>query len=554
MTDVTPSGEPGTETQARDTMPDLVPVPPPDAALRYKEDHAMDALRHAPRYRNWLILVLTSRRFWFVIVLVVAAAASIIIPWYFWYRAPELPLGVAVVDKTVPFMNRRNHRGLFWLLGQNKFVDGGLAGQERWYMYDRDYIGFFPVELSEVDFERVENGNGPTAEGEPAEAGDQQPAGAAAAAEPDPGQPPETTTGTIRAIGSWKSTLLDAELLADRDVLYLADTYGVYTGDYTQFGEGWASTMHTEKIFGGMEEQEAAAVEQFAAEGKLIVAEFNCFASPTPDDIRARMEHVLGVSWTRWIGRYFLDFSDVKDVPYWLLELWEQESGRTWDLTGSGYMLCRDESAEFIILKDGEDVMPRHGMKLVPRPLFMERDVLQGVKPCTFAYWFDIVEPGPNTETLADYDFHVTPQGQAKLEEHGLKSVFPAIMRTQQAYAPMPEPLPEVVEEAEPDEAAAEEARDGEPLAEEPQVPMEPPEGLYYTVYYLAGDMVDFDKAMGPSNTRLTMYINRSFHAQHVVGSQGYFFWHTYYPLMTNILRLESYRQTGEPLNIYLFD
>ena len=45
------------------------------------------------------------------------------VPYYFWLKAPELPLKLAVVDKTVPFKDRREHKGLFWLLDQNKFVD-----------------------------------------------------------------------------------------------------------------------------------------------------------------------------------------------------------------------------------------------------------------------------------------------------------------------------------------------------------------------------------------------------------------------------------------------
>jgi hypothetical protein len=70
----------------------------------------------------------------------------------------------------------------------------------------------------------------------------------------------------------------------------------------------------------------------------------------------------------------------------------------------------------------------------------------------------------------------------------------------------------------------------------------------------MAGDMADFKMDMGPYNTRLTMYINRSFYSQPVVGSQGYFLWHTYYPMVSNILRAESNRLNGIPANIYLFD
>lgn len=433
---------------------DIGYIPPPDRSLDPDHDTAMKPLGEQKPRNRFLAFVL-SRRLWFVILLALVILAAIEIPWYMWYKSPELDLKVAVLDKTAPFEDRREHRGLYWMLTQNKFVDLTQPSEERWYTFEKDYIGYQPID------------------------------------------PPE----------KWNVSTMLQRKLEDRQLVYIADTYGVYVADYTQFhGEDTAATIRSPKIFGGISPDEVDALEWFTGQGRTVIAEFNTFASPTADSERERMEELLGVTWTRWIGRFFLDFTDERDVPQWILERYAALYGHDWDLTGSGYVLCKDGSDEMIVLHTGEDVQPR-GLEFIPRQQYMDEDVLQGAKPSTFIYWFDVLAPHNDTEVLADFKFQLTRQGRYKLEEHGLPDTFPAVTRVERNYR----------------------------------------------AYYLAGDMVDFDKAMGPPNTRLTLHINRNFHGQPVAGSAGYFFWHTFYPMITNIMRSESYRLTNRPEDIYLF-
>src|SRR5690606_29011953 len=42
------------------------------------------------------------------------------------------------------FQDYREHRGLFWLLTNNKFVDPTKQEQNRFYAEDLDYTGFYP--------------------------------------------------------------------------------------------------------------------------------------------------------------------------------------------------------------------------------------------------------------------------------------------------------------------------------------------------------------------------------------------------------------------------
>ena len=442
-----------TETQLQsglEAQQEVYPVPPPDRNLPDMLDRARKA---AEPPKSMLIRVLTSRRFHLVLVLAVSIAASVAIPWYFWNIAAELPMKITVVDKTVPFKDYREHKALYWLLIQNKFIDPTVQASERWYEFDQDYIGVNPV------------------------------------------NPPQELNETFLTIPG----------LQDTDVVYFTDTYGVYSLDYRQFEGDKAATKHSAMLAGGMTADEIAALEWFTSQGRTVIAEFNTFASPSEDELRARMEKIFGVTWTHWIGRYFVNFEDETDVPYWLYEIYRKQAGKEWDLKGSGYMLCRYEENEFIILQD-DDLTPA-GLVFQPLGAYAEEDVMRGVRPSTFSYWFDIVEPAEGTELLASYEWHLSQKGVEKLRQHGLSLSFPAVVRKQSNY----------------------------------------------TAYYMAGEMMDFNKPMGSPDTRLTMYINRSFYGRAVAGSTGYTFWHSTYPLISNILRRESNMLSGKPERIYLF-
>lgn len=450
--------------------PRSLPVPPPDRDLAERVARAREAA--VPQRKNPFLAFLTSRRLVALIVIALVIYLCFEIPHLYWAMAPELSFKIAVVDKTVPFPDRREHKGLFWILIQNKFVDTDKPQDKRYYDYKTDYSGFFPN--------------------------------------------PETTQSVpgktlVNSEDDWKrlhgvGSDLTAQTLADRDLLYFTDTYGVYAADYTQFPYDTASTIHSPQIYGGLNADEMTNVEQFAQHGKTVIAEFNSFASPTPPDVRTRFENLLGVKWTGWIGRYFVDFRDEKDVPHWLYQLYEKQYKKKWDLTGSGYMLCRNESEQFLILRDGIDVNAT-GMEFVPQPAYMEKDVMQGVKPCTFRYWFDVVEAAPGTEQLAQFQFHLSESGQKALDAYGLPRIFPAICR-----------------------------RRGDS-----------------DTYYISGEMVDFNRSMGPPNSRLPLYVNRSFFAHAQASNESFFFWHTAYPLETNILRFECNRLTNQPKNVFLF-
>jgi hypothetical protein len=267
------------ELERSDRTAQVVPVPPPDRGLPDKLDRGVSAARAELRKRPWLVAVFTSRRFWFVIFLIVAIAASIYIPRMFWNHAPELGLRIAVLDKTVPFTDYREHRGLFWLLGQNKFVDDSLPDSRRWYDYQNDYVGFYPPDPDSVVISGGDSGGPPVTKGSMGFAAEVQTRGLnePQEIEPDENLPPVKGDG-LSVKADWNTDLLKIDDLRNREVLYIADTYGVYTQDYYQ--RAGREVRANELIFGGLSESEVEAAEWFAGQGRLIIGEFNSFASP----------------------------------------------------------------------------------------------------------------------------------------------------------------------------------------------------------------------------------------------------------------------------------
>ncbi len=368
---------------------------------------------------------------------VVLVAVLALLPWACHTLRPERRLDVVVVDKTVPFRDFREHRALFWLLAHLKIVRPDGAA----YSSAEDYVGAFPG--------------------------------------PQPGDPPERTTG------------LTADRASTADVVYLADTYGVYEEDLASGERMQAALERSPRIYGGLEPAEAAAAARTVAAGGLLLAEFNTFASPTGEPAREAMEDLLGVRWTRWIGRFFHRLEDETQVPGWMRRNYERIHGEPWEFDGPGYVVLRDDAAIEVLLV-GEEARSV-GLTLErERPL---DPILGGARDAVpYPFWFDVVEVAPGTAVLASYLWHLEPAGERKLAAHGLPERFPAVCRRR---AP----------------------------------------GGGRGAYYFAGDFADTftsDRAM-PFAGYLTL--RRWIEGFKLAPSESAFYWRFYAPMMARLLR-----------------
>ena len=98
-------------------------------------------------------------------------------------------------------------------------------------------------------------------------------------------------------------------------------------------------------------------IQRFAARGGMTVAEFNAFASPTTPAVRARMETLFGVRWTKWAVRYWPHLEDMNEVPAWLGRLYEQVYERPYDLRGGGLVFVHEDS-KLVVLRAGKELLP----------------------------------------------------------------------------------------------------------------------------------------------------------------------------------------------------
>lgn len=302
----------------------------------------------------------------------VLLALLIVAPHVLYRMRPEHRLDIVVLDKTVPFRTWVEHRSLFWLLDHLRVVkkDGTP------YDATKDYLGAYPP--------------------------------------PVPGDVPERTAD------------LDASAAEDADLLYLVDTYGVYREDLASGARMLAALERSPRHYGGLTPDEAKVADDFVRSGRTLIAEFNTLGSPTSDEARASLEATLGVRWTRWIGRFFVDLSDEREIPRWLREDYEREWTKPWEFEGPGYVLVQDD-AHVEVLREG------HESRIAGLEIFRESPsdplVARAADGIPYPFWFDVVEAQPGTKVLATYRWNLDATGLDRLRTRKLPTVFPAVTR-----------------------------------------------------------------------------------------------------------------------------
>ena len=373
----------------------------------------------------------TLRWTWPILLL----AILFLVPWGCYLARPAKEMKVVVLDKTVPFRTWVEHRSLFWLMNHLKIRN--RAGAE--YNSRTDYLGAFP--------------------------------GA------EPGDRPARTRDLA---------LSDA---MGADLVYIADTYGVYEDDLKSGSRMQAALERSPKIYGGLEPAEADAAVRALNSGRKLIVEFNTLASPTGRAARETMEEALGVRWTRWVGRYFPRLEDEEEVPRWLVENYEREWNLPWEFEGAGYVLLQDD-AHVEVLQVGKEA-ERNGLVLM-REQPVDR-LLSGARDgVSYAFWFSIVEPSEEAQVLATFRWNLTPEGRNRLQARGLPMVFPAVVRN-----------------------------------------MAPGGGV---AYYFAGDFAD--NPMPQIQVPLAGYtgFKRLFEKVRLYPSEAAFYWRFYVPMMSRIL------------------
>lgn len=306
------------------------------------------------------------------LLLIVLVLLVIYVGW--WFISPRQELPMLVVNKTVPDENYGEHHAIFWLAHHWRFTDGGGD----FMRYDQDYLGYHPN----------------------ADRRDQ----------------------------------LTVKEIEDINLLYLADSYGVYdygedVGDAEEYEELLTDEIRdVDLIYGGFAESEVKAIKEFAGiSGHILVGEHNILGYPTylQEEAAAKLEEILGVSYTGWLARYYYELNE---APYWLKQLYTRIHGQEWDLQGEGMVLVREEYLdrdwyEDLIIIKGED-MTEEWPRIISKDHTMFQEAAEKVP---YLNWMEVVEPHGDTQVLANYEIPVDETNRERLADRGIPAKIPAV-------------------------------------------------------------------------------------------------------------------------------
>ncbi|CAM3645108.1 hypothetical protein [Mesobacillus zeae] len=362
---------------------------------------------------------LYDRPKWIVWAFVLLFLIAITSPFWLWQLKASSKLDVLIFDKTVPDRSYREHKGLTWILNNEKYVktDGSS------YSAANDYIGFKPEKNS--------------------------------------GYRVDELTGS----------------LAEYDLFYFADQYGVYKEEYEgQNPKGERSEL----LYGGLKQKDVEKVQAALNKGgKTIISEFNTFGSPTAETVRNGISNIHNIDWSGWNGRFFQDLGS-REVPLWIKDQYTKESGK-WNFTGAGFIFVNQD--DYIAVVSDQELSDKDGASFSltkPGDKFFRESYLS-----QYQYWFDIVSARNEEEVLATYRLPLNQKGKEKLAGYGIPESFPAVIRHHNAR---------------------------------------------YSAYYFAGDYADEAEVPGLYQTKGLTDWKRNFSAKNS------FYWNTYVPMMKEIL------------------
>ena len=287
-----------------------------------------------------------------------------------WASYPKKKINLFVLDKTAKDFEYSQHKSLFWILNNERFVmkDGSN------YSVTDDYYGFFPMDDKEYRIHHV----------------------------------------SLEQIDSISDSY---------DALYYTDAYGV---NFDEWFRGFKAGLNGEKSFidGGLNQNDYLLMKAMMDKKKLVIGEYSILENPTSDLIRYKTEELLGVHFTGWLGIYFevLD-SSANVVPSWLINAYKANNSNQWPFKKGGLVfynasnvivLEMDKQLNYdkIIIETSDTLQKAYGL-----PQFIN-----------YYNWFEVVVAADTNKILANYRINLTSDGDSIMLANNLKSRFPAII------------------------------------------------------------------------------------------------------------------------------
>ena len=296
-----------------------------------------------------------------------------LILWLLWVVKPSRKANILIVDKTVLTSYGLEHRTFDWVLSHRKYT----KSDNDFYSPVRDYLGFFPLQNNKF---------------------------------------------VINDLSGLTEKQIDS-LSSKSEMTYFTDTYGIY---YNEWYRQKDLAEHSEKVYGGLDKKDVLFLKKMKEKKKLIIAEFNLFATPTAVDERTQAEQLFGLKWSGWTGRYFeqLDTIINPELPKWVVRLYKEQHQNKWPFTKPGIVFIHTNETIAILEKE------TNLRKEVP----VVKSFNYGVKKFSvpkeiiYPYWFDITLSTDTTNRVISY-YEVFPneKGDSILHHHDIPKIFPAV-------------------------------------------------------------------------------------------------------------------------------
>jgi hypothetical protein len=312
------------------------------------------------------------------VILVVILALPIInlIRWTF---QTKKPLDIILVDKTVPSLERENHKSFSWILTNERFVK---KESRRSYSYKKDYYGFYPQRpIRDHKWDRNDY------------------------------------------------RLTDLINLAEKnDAVYFADTYGVFFNDWYR---GINKSRKSRKLYGGLNNNDFLLIKEMKDRNKLIIMEYNSFDYPTSQYDAFRTQEKLGIKFSGWTGKYFSTLDTIgRDFPIWMTTMYRKEYKKPWAFKKAGIVILKEK--DIIVLEEGTHLKNSMPVIVTDSANTAKYNVVASVP---FDKWFDIIDPVDNM-ILSSFNIATTALGDTLLATNGLSNKFPAVVQdaTERVY------------------------------------------------------------------------------------------------------------------------
>jgi hypothetical protein len=287
-----------------------------------------------------------------------------------WTFQAKKPIGIVVVDKTVPTLDREKHKSFNWIMTNNRYVK---TENKSSYSYRKDYYGFYPMrplKLKLWDNKRYD------------------------------------MTEAIKVLPESK------------DAVYFTDTRGVSFSD-------WYSTIspprRPRQLVGALNGNDNYLIQEMKNKNKLILLEYNVFDYPTGEYESARLQDRLGIKWSGWTGKYFASLDTATaGFPMWMTGMYKKQHKKPWTFNKPGIVLLRDKA--ILVLEEGSLLNKALPFIITDSTYVAKWGLAESV---AFDQWFDIIDPMQNT-VISKFRIGTNPMADSLLADYGLTNEFPA--------------------------------------------------------------------------------------------------------------------------------